>query len=128
MKLKKLTVLSIGLISILSACGGSTNISASTSVDSTNSLGNSIDSTITSSETSINSENNSTSSNSSSNVTSSSKPSNSESSLSVFEDNASNEIVSGTQTESVNIVNYGGHLETAFAEFYPVKNASLDNL
>ena len=108
---KKVSILSIGLLSLLASC-----VTSNPSIDSeenpsiSNSItessdNNSVESEILSSEFGSNSSENSSISTSE-------------------EDQTSNEIVSGTTTESVNVVNYGGSLESAFAEFYPVKNAS----
>lgn len=38
--------------------------------------------------------------------------------------NTSNDVISGTKTDSVTFINYSGHLESAYVEFYPVKNAT----
>ena len=106
MKFNKFTILSISLISVLAACGNtnnpSINLESNNSFDSTIiSNESSVNSEIITSEDIISSENNISSSNNSSMVSSSNKPSSSESFSGDFEDNTSNEIISGTQTETL---------------------------
>ena len=141
---KKISIISMGLLSLLASCvtnNPSTNSEENPSISNSiteSSDNNSVESEIVNSEDASLSEKDSFESNISSgnldsetsiksDELSSEFGSNSSENSSIStseEDQTSNEIVSGTTTESVNVVNYGGSLESAFAEFYPVKNAS----
>ena len=126
-KIKTYSILALGLITLLTSCGGG-SVTSNEENPSTNTSNDVVSNEVLSSEEEKVSQNVSSENSivlSSEEKESENKETSCENNPVISEsDNTSNEIVDGTKTDKVEIVNYGGDLEAAFAEFYPVKNAT----